>query len=36
MSSASSVQMLNNFALEKIIDVVKRLKKELKSKYKKK
>ena len=35
MSSVFSIQTLNKFAFKKIIDVVKKLKKELKSKYKK-
>ena len=35
MSSAFSVQTLNRFAFKKIIDVIKRLKKELRSEYKK-
>ena len=34
MSNAFFVQMLNKFAFEKIIDVVKKLKKELRSEYK--
>ena len=36
MSNVSSVQTLNKFAFEKIFDVAKELKKELRSKYKKK
>ena len=36
MSNAFSVQMLNRFVFEKIIDVVKRLKKKLRSEYKEK
>ena len=36
MSIVSSVQMLNKFVFEKIIDVAKKLKKELRSEYKKK
>ena len=36
MSNAFFVRMLNRFAFKKIIDVVKRLKKELRSEYKKK
>ena len=36
MSSVSSVQTLNRLAFEKIINVVKKLKKELRSEYKKK
>ena len=36
MSNAFFVQTLNRFAFEKIIDVVKKLKKELRSEYKKK
>ena len=35
MSNAFSVQTLNKFAFEKNIDVAKKLKKELKSEYKK-
>ena len=36
MLSVSFIQTLNKFAFEKIIDVVQKLKKELRSKYKKK
>ena len=36
MSSTSSVQTLNKFIFKNIIDIIKRLKKELRSEYKKK
>ena len=36
LSNVSFIQTLNKFVFEKIIDVVKKLKKELKSEYKKK
>ena len=36
ISNISFVQTLNRFAFEKIINIVKKLKKELKSEYKKK
>ena len=36
MLNTFSIQTLNKFAFEKIIDIVKKLEKELRSEYKKK